>query len=94
MIEEIKRKTAKPEAVQESLFDIPCTWESHWWGMPEFVMGDARPLYRIVVNIATYDDLIEFGRRLGLRVTTNTDSLWFPPDIVSKPGDFAYADEP
>jgi hypothetical protein len=60
--------------------------------MPEFVVGDVRPLYKITVNLYTLDDLREFGRALGLRVTPQTDSLTYPAPQAFKPSEWKYAD--
>jgi hypothetical protein len=90
----VARKTRKQEVVQEALFDLSPSWKDYWWGMPSFEMGDARPIQRITVNFYSWDDVIEFGRRLDVRVTRATDSLAFPPEHVEKPSDWGYEDEP
>ena len=82
------------EDSQEDLFERGYSWEDFWWGMPSYQMADARPLYRVTVNIFTLDDLIEFGRRLGIRVTPQTDTVTFPVEDVDKPSDWIYTDEP
>lgn len=87
----LARKTTP--STQPLLFDLEPDWAPHWWGMPEFIMGDARPRYRITVNLYSLDDLREFGHRLGMKVSPATDSLTFPPEEVDKPADWIYADE-
>lgn len=82
-----------PSRDEPMLFDAGPAWQREWWGMPEFVMGDARPQQSITVNFRTWDDVIEFGRRLGLIVRPTTDSLWFPADNAGRPNDWVYADE-
>ena len=64
-----------------------------WWGMPSFEMGDARPMYRVTVNLYSVEDLMEFGKALGLRVTTKTDTLTYPPEHLNKPSEWRYVDE-
>ena len=86
----IQRKT-RPEP-QQSLFEAGSAWDSEWWGMPEFVMSDARPLYKITVNLYTLDDLRELGKALGLRVTPQTDSLTYPAPEAFKPSEWEYGD--
>jgi|HubBroStandDraft_4_1064222.scaffolds.fasta_scaffold37761_2 hypothetical protein len=81
------------EEVQTALFDIGDAWEDHWWGMPDYSMGDCRPPFQVMVNIFTVEDLAEFGRRLGLRVTRQTDTLTFPAGSIDKPSDWVYTDE-
>jgi hypothetical protein len=90
-VEGLFRKPVKEP--QPALFEIPPSWQEHWWGMPEFSMVDARPAYRITVNLYTLDDLREFGDRLGLPVTTSTDSITFPPRPIERPSDWVYCDE-
>lgn len=87
----LARKTREDR--QSALFDIGRSWEDLWWGMPSFEMGDARPLFRIMVNIYTIDDLLEFGRRIGQGVTTKSDSITFPEEQIDKPSDWIYTDE-
>lgn len=81
------------ENSQDSLFETGEKWQDLWWGMPSYVMGDARPSYRITVNIFTLDDLIEFGQIIGQRVTTKTDSLCYPIQSLDKPSEWVYSDE-
>jgi len=64
---------------EPTLFEIEKSWEDIWWGMPEFVMKDASPQYRIVINFLTESDVIEFAKISGIRVSTRSDSAWFPP---------------
>lgn len=89
----VARKTRTPEVVQEALFDLGPDWREHWWGMPAFVQGDARPTQRITMNFMTWDDVAEFGRRLGIRVTRATDTAWFPQESIDKPSEWEYSDE-
>jgi hypothetical protein len=79
---------------QASLFGDEETldWKAHWWGMPSFTLGDARPAYRITVNFMTPEDVAEFARRLNVRASTRTDSLWYPPQALDQPGEWEYAE--
>lgn len=88
------RRVKKVEVEQLGFLNVGPVWKDHWWGMPSFEMGDARPMQRIMVNFHAWDDVVEFGNRLGLTVTRNTDSLWFPPEHVEKPSDWRYDDAP
>lgn len=78
---------------QTSLFEIEPAWSDLWWGMPSFVLGDARPLYRITVNFFSVDAVQEFAQRLGVAATASTDSVTFPPERLDKPSDWEYIDE-
>lgn len=64
---------------QGTLFDVEPSWKDHWWGMPEFSMGDASPQYRITINFMTENDVIEFAKKSGIPVSVRSDSAWFPP---------------
>jgi len=81
------------EELQDTLFDCGPKWKDLWWGMPEFTMGDARPQYRIMINLFSPEDVVELGRRLGLPISVETDSLTFPPEEIAKPSDWEYCDE-
>ena len=88
----LKRRTVEQPQIQ--LFENEPKWSDMWWGMPSFDMGDARPLYRVTVNLYSIDDLTRFGEVLGARVTTKTDTLTFPPEDLAKPSEWRYVDEP
>ncbi len=87
----LERKTR--EENQSTLFEVGESWEENWWGMPSYVMGDARPMYSITVNIFTVEDLKEFGQRISQPVGPKTDSLCFPAQNLDKPSDWIYTDE-
>ncbi len=70
------RPVRQPE--YQPLFEIEPDWREHWWGMPSFEMGDARPQYKITINFMTADDVRAFADKAGLPVTTGSDSAWFP----------------
>ncbi len=92
--EQAAARAARSDAGDQlSLVDAPVAWEAHWWAMPSYTMRDARPMQQIIVNFHTWDDVAEFGRRLGVAVTRSTDTVWFPPETIGKPGEFEYADE-
>ncbi|CAB4142953.1 hypothetical protein UFOVP452_56 [uncultured Caudovirales phage] len=73
----------KSEVEQVAIFDVPMDWEKEWQGMPEFKMGNTEPVQRITVNFASREDVERFAELVGQRLTTRTDSIWFP-----KPGDY------
>lgn len=91
--EGLVRRT-REEAPEATLFPVEPDWRTHWWGMPSFVMKDARPVRSITVNFMCREDVEEFAARLGIRVTKATDSVWFPPEVVDRPNEWEYADEP
>lgn len=88
----IQRKTR--ESNQASLFDIEPDWRESWWGMPEFTMQNASPQHRITINFMTQEDVAEFARITGLRVTTTKDSIWFPEQGRMKPREVVWKGSP
>lgn len=78
-----------------TLFDeLPFDWESEWWGMPEFKMGNTEPVQRITINFRSHEDVREFAYLIGQRITARTDSLWYPrDDSYVAPSAFRYVDE-
>ena len=69
-------------------------WKDLWWGMPTFEMKDATPQYRIVMNFMTKEDIKRFAEKLGINVTSRTDSAWYPPQKRLKSSEFEYIGEP
>lgn len=72
-----------------TLFDVEPDWRKHWWGMPSFEMGDARPQHKITLNFRTAEDLKAFAEKTGLALTTRSNSAWYPPREQSR-GEFYY----
>lgn len=84
------------EGDQPGLFrveEVPFDWQREWAGMPEFVMGDTKPVQKITIQFASWEDVRAFGRLLDQPVTRQTDSLWFPkPTDYLPPRCFLYVD--
>lgn len=53
-------------------------YERVWKGMPEFTRDSTEPAQKIVVNLATREDVRKFEVLLGQRLTDRTNSIWFP----------------
>jgi len=69
-------------------------WREEWRDMPEFVMGNTEPFQKITISFKSLEDVKKFGELIGQRVTSKTDSLWFPkPDDYIAPKNFRYMDE-
>ena len=88
----LKRPTR--EAPQTALFDVEPDWRGDWWGMPEFTMEDAGPMRRVVVNFITADDVTEFCERLGMRLSSGADSMWYPPQDRLAPKEYVWQGDP
>jgi hypothetical protein len=81
----------RPTAIdpQQALFEVEPGWREHWWGMPSFEMGDARPQHKITINFLTAEDVNAFAEKTGLPVTPRSDSAWFPHQEPLR-GEFYY----
>lgn len=90
-LERLRRPTT--EDPQATLFDLPPDWRSEWWGMPSFEMGDARPAYKLTVNLMTREDVLAFAKALGVNLTPGADSLWYPALDLDRPNQWEYIDE-
>ena len=88
VVKEIARKTRAKD--QPALFDVPTVYMDEWWGMPSFEMGDATPQQSIKVNFQTWDDAVEFAKRLEIDITPKTDSMWFPKQDTTAPSTVVY----
>lgn len=91
-IERVKRKTREP--VMESLFDVGPKWQDEYWDMPEFTMGDASPQRKLSVNFATQQDFVDFCNALGVKLSPNADSMWYPPQDRLKPKEYIWVGSP
>ncbi|MCB1711160.1 MAG: hypothetical protein KDH96_01380 [Candidatus Riesia sp.] len=53
-------------------------WEEHWKDMPEFVQEKQEPFSKIIVRFETEEDLNEFSKLIGQKLTPKTKSIWHP----------------
>ncbi len=81
------------DETQLTLIDVGPVWRDHWWGMPTFTMGDATPSHRLTINFLTLDALRTFSDAIGVRLTSSSNSMWYPPQRLDEPKDWAYIDE-
>lgn len=84
------RRKQKPCPNQQTLFYMEPDWKEHWWSMPAFVQVDAQPAYQITVNFLTGDDIQDFADKLGLKLTTRSNSAWYPPEDIDGTGEWEY----
>lgn len=88
------RQLADRSGELEPLIILPPAWKPHWWGMPAFNMGDARPSHKITINFMTAADVEAFAKVTGLRVTTRSDTAWFPEAAAARLNGEYYYDGP
>ncbi len=93
--EGLARQERSKSTQQDALFDIGNAWREHWWGMPVFEMKDAQPMQSITVHFMCAEDVREFAKWLGMSVTRQTKSAWYPEgvDTVDKASEWEWHDE-
>ena len=52
--------------------------ENQWEGMPEFIQEKQEPYSKIIVRFNNEEDLQEFAKMIGQKLTNKTKSLWHP----------------
>ena len=52
--------------------------ELEWQNMPEFLQDDKEPIQTIVVSFEKREDVEEFSKLIGQKLTYKTKSIWFP----------------
>jgi hypothetical protein len=63
---------------QEPLLGLQEPWKEHWQGMPEFVQEDMSPWKSIYVHFSSKEDMEDFSRLIGQKVTPRTKFIWHP----------------
>lgn len=54
------------------------TWRKEWKDMPEFNQEKQKPFTQIIVRFETKEDLEEFSKMVGSKLTKQTKSIWYP----------------
>jgi len=63
---------------KQTLIPVQEWWEEHWKGMPEYVSEDKEPWKSILVHFKDEDELKEFSKLVGQKITLKTKFLWYP----------------
>lgn len=53
-------------------------WKEHWQDMPEFVQEKEEAYAKIVFRFENEEDLQEFAKMIGQKLTRKTKSSWHP----------------
>lgn len=53
-------------------------WKNEWLDMPEFVQEKKEPYSKIIVRFNSEEDLQEFAKLIGQKLTNKTKSIWHP----------------
>lgn len=64
-----------------------------WQDMPEFIQEKQEPFSKIIIRFETQDDLDEFAKLIGQKLTKKTKSIWFPELVRGKHSNKIYVDE-
>lgn len=80
------------EGKQRDLFNevVKEDWEREWKNMPEFVQEDKRPFKQIIVNFRNEEDVKDFSKVIGQKLTLSTKSVSFPKMDKEKPQNYLY----
>ena len=69
-------------------------WKEEWKGMPEFVQGKQEPYAQIIFRFANEEDLQDFAKLIGQKLTKKTQSAWHPQIIRGINAHKRWVDEP
>ena len=78
---------------QQNLIEIDPLWKEHWKEMPEFVMNDESPQRTLRVHFRNQDDVDEFAKLIGQKISPKTKSIWHPQAKNRIVSDKHYVDE-
>lgn len=67
--------------------------DKHWRGMPEFEQQDLSPYQTLPVHFRCDEDREAFARLIGRRLTKDTRSIWYPPEIIGRYADKQFVTE-
>lgn len=54
------------------------SWKDEWKGMPEFVQDKKEAHAKIIFRFESEEDLQEFAKLIGQKLTNKTKSAWYP----------------
>jgi len=74
-------------------FKVEENWEKEWQGMPEFNQKDLTAFKSITVHFANKEDMEEFARLVGQKITIKRKSLWYPEADKIQDSRRRYVDE-
>jgi ribosome biogenesis GTPase A len=49
-----------------------------WREMPEYIQQKMPPKFQVLVHFSSYEDLQEFAKLIGQKLTKKTKSIWHP----------------
>ena len=83
----------KNKAVRQPLFTVPTLQDEEWQGMPEYSQKDQTSYQHIVVHFKCKEDVQKFAKLIDRKISSKTNSIWYPPISFLIAEDKRYADE-
>jgi hypothetical protein len=69
----------KQEQKEIDLFGNEAEWKKEWEGMPEFIQEKTdKPYAQITFRFANEEDLKDFAKIIGQKLSNKTKSAWHP----------------
>lgn len=68
-------------------------WESEWKDMPEFKQEDLTSHRKVVIHFRNDEDVKEFEKLIGQKLTPKQKSTWFPYLAPMRYGHLRYVKE-
>lgn len=68
-------------------------YTEHWQDMPEFVQEKKEPYAKIIFRFESEEDLQDFAKLIGQKLTQKTKSAWHPQLVRGKESHLKYVDE-
>lgn len=77
---DIFEETYDEPPVEEKVVDKPTVNDPNqlWVGMPEFTQEKVEPYAKIIVRFDSEEDLQDFAKLIGQKLTSKTKSIWHP----------------
>jgi hypothetical protein len=69
------------------------SFREEWRDMPEFIQCKQEPFAKIIVRFSCKEDLEEFAKLIGQKLTPNTKSIWHPLLTRGLNSNLRYVDE-
>jgi hypothetical protein len=60
------------------IIEVEPDWKKEWKDMPEFVQEKKEPYAKIIIRFDNEEDLQEFAKLIGQKLTNKTKSIWHP----------------
>lgn len=84
---------SKIETTKKIIENQDKTWEKEWQNMPEFVQEKQKPYAQIIIRFDNEENLQEFAKIIGQKLTNKTKSIWHPKLIRGLNADKRWVDE-